>query len=152
MTRWERGAEEIEAFIAEGTLQQITGAAADGTPHLTRAEKTIATARGVANDDPSSAFILAYDAARQAAVGLLAQQGLRPTTAGGHYVVDEALRAQFGPGMKIFGNLRRRRNELEYPDMPDETASIEEAEQAVADAQRILNAAQQLLPQLQFFR
>ena len=35
-----------------------------------------------------SAFVLAYDAARYAARALLAQQGLRPTTSGGHYVVE----------------------------------------------------------------
>jgi phage tail tape-measure protein len=37
--------------------------------------------------------VLAYDAARQACVALLAQQGLRPTTAGGHYAVEEIIRA-----------------------------------------------------------
>ena len=36
---------------------------------------------------PDSSVVLAYDAARQACVALLAQQGLRPTTAGGHYAV-----------------------------------------------------------------
>ena len=40
-----------------------------------------------------------WAAARQACVALLAQQGLRPTTAGGHYAVEEAIRAQFGAGL-----------------------------------------------------
>jgi hypothetical protein len=38
--------------------------------------------RVIAETAPDSSVILAYDAARQACVALLAQQGLRPTTAG----------------------------------------------------------------------
>jgi hypothetical protein len=41
---------------------------------------------------------------------LLAQQGLRPTTKGGHYAVERAVTAQFKDGLGTFGALRRRRN------------------------------------------
>jgi len=40
VTRWQRGADRIETFLAEGTLQQITGGAADGTPLLAEALET----------------------------------------------------------------------------------------------------------------
>ncbi|MDR1264887.1 MAG: hypothetical protein LBK42_04800 [Propionibacteriaceae bacterium] len=119
---------------------------------MAKAGRTLATARGVAGSDPDSSFVLAYDAARQAGTALLAQQGLRPTTAGGHYVVERALREQFGPGMRVFGALRRRRNELEYPDMPGDQVSPEELAEALADAQRIVDAATRLLPTLGLFR
>ncbi|MDR1077150.1 MAG: hypothetical protein LBL55_00495 [Propionibacteriaceae bacterium] len=152
MSGWERGAADIEAALAARTLQLITGEAADGQSFLVKAERTITTARSVAGSDPDSAFVLAYDAARQAGTALLAQQGLRPTTAGGHYVVERALRAQFGPGMKAFGALRRRRNELEYPDVPGDHASPEELAEALSDAQRIIDAAIKLLPTLGPFR
>jgi HEPN domain-containing protein len=101
--------------------------------------------------DPDSAFVLAYDAARQALTALLAHQGLRPTTKGGHYAVEQAARAQFGPGFRQFGALRRRRNELEYPERPDDDATIEEATEAVNDAQAIITAAEGLLDQLGLF-
>lgn len=62
----------------------------------TRASRTLTTAETIASDDPDSAFVLAYDSARYAGTALLAHQGLRPTTSGGHYAVEVALRAQFG--------------------------------------------------------
>lgn len=101
--------------------------------------------------DPGRAYILAYDAARFACTALLAQQGLRPTTDGGHAAVADAVRAQFGPGFRPFATMRRRRNELEYPNVPGETATTSEAEQAVSDASNIIAAAGQLLDQLPLF-
>jgi hypothetical protein len=47
--------------------------------------------------------------------------------------------------------LRRRRNELEYPDYPTEKASAEEAAEALQTAGEIIDAAAQLLPNLGFF-
>lgn len=46
---------------------------------LVRARRTVTAARAVADLDPDSAYVLAYDAARQACTALLAHQGLRPT-------------------------------------------------------------------------
>ena len=84
MARWPRGEADVERLVGLGHLQHVTGAAADGTPLLAKARRTLATAESVAPSDPDSAFVLAYDAARYAATALLAHQGLRPTTAGGH--------------------------------------------------------------------
>jgi len=75
-------------------------------------------ARAIAEQAPDSSVVLAYDAARQACVALLAQQGLRPTTAGDHYATEEVIQAQFSPALRAFGGLRRRRNELGYPFTP----------------------------------
>ena len=76
---------------------------------------------------------------------------LRPTTSGGHYAVEVALRAQFGDGFRPFGAMRRRRNELEYPSVPGETTTHDEARKAIQDAEGLLLAAQQLLPTLSIF-
>ena len=76
---------------------------------------------------------------------------MRATTSGGHYAVERAVRAQFGDGFRPFGALRRRRNELEYPHLPTDTATSDEAEQAANAAQLLIAAAGQLLPQLPFF-
>jgi len=109
------------------------------------------TAGGAVAQDPGSAYMLAYDAARQACVGLLAQQGLRPTTRGGHVAVDQAVVAQFGSHFRVFGVLRKRRNELEYPEYPDAEATIEEAEESLDLAAGIISSAERLLPELGFF-
>jgi hypothetical protein len=100
---------------------------------------------------PDSSITVTYDAARQACVALLAQQGLRPTTSGGRYAIEEAIRAQFGASLRAFGGLRRRRNELEYPLYPTEKASAEEAAEAIKTAGHIIAAAAGLLPNLRFF-
>lgn len=151
MARWILGEAEIEALIASGDLQTLTGAAADGRRLLEKAALTLGTARAVAERDPDSAFVLAYDAARQAATALLAHQGLRPTTKGGHYAVEQAMRAQFGPGFRRFGALRRRRNELEYPERPGDDASVDEANDSIQHAHAIVTAARGLLEQLGLF-
>lgn len=72
MGRWSLGQTEVETLIARGELQKLTGAASDGTRLLAKAATTLATARGATTTDPDSAFVLAYDAARQALTGLLA--------------------------------------------------------------------------------
>ncbi len=123
MPRWARGEAEAGQLIARRELEQVTGAATDGTPLLEQARKTAATAAGLVSSDPYSAYVLAYDAARFACIALLAQQGLRATTSGGHYAVEQAVRAQFEDGFRPFGVLRRRRNELEYPHLPADTAT-----------------------------
>lgn len=151
MARWTRGGAEIEELIAAGHLEKVSGAQADGAPLLNQAKKTIATAAKLIPDDTHSAFVLSYDAARFACVALLAQQGLRATTNGGHYAVDRAVRAQFGDRFRPFGALRRRRNELEYPHMPSDTATVDEAREATETAERLISAAATLLPQIAFF-
>ena len=129
----------IERLLARGHVERVQGAQADGESWLERARQNLGAARVIASAAPDSGIVLAYDAARQACVALLAQQGLRPTTAGGHYAVDEAIRAQFGPTLRDFGGLRRRRNELEYPQYPTERASAAEAAEALTTSEGILD-------------
>jgi hypothetical protein len=151
MSRWQRGEAEVEQLLRHRELEQVTGATADGAPLLAQAGRTAATAASLVQADAYSAYVLAYDAARFACIALLAQQGLRATTSGGHYAVERTVRAQFGEGFRPFADLRRRRNELEYPRLPADTATADEAEQAVEVARRLAAAAGGLLGQLSFF-
>lgn len=151
MVRWKLGESDIETLIASGELQKLTGAAAIGERLLTKAAVTLETARSAIDRDPDSAFVLAYDAARQAVTALLAHQGLRATTKGGHYAVERAVRAQFGAGFRQFGALRRRRNELEYPERPGDDASVDEATESVEQSGAIIAAAEELIEQLGLF-
>lgn len=148
MTRWARGQGDVDQALTSRELQKITGDAANGEPLLNRAEQTLTTAAGLLDTDPHSAYILAYDAARYGCTALLAHQGLRPTSAGGHYVVERIVRAQFGDGFRPFGAMRRRRHELEYPAVVGETIHTDEARTAIDDATKLLEAARQLLPNL----
>jgi HEPN domain-containing protein len=141
----------VERLVRDNGLEHLTGAAADGAPLLEAARKTVATAAGLVEADARSAYVLAYDAARLACSALLTQQGMRATSQGGHYAVERAVRAQFGSGFRPFADLRRRRNELEYPRIPADATTADEAEQAVETANRLISAADSLLGQLSFF-
>src|SRR5260370_34150998 len=151
MSRWQRGEAEVEQLLRHRELEQVTGATADGAPLLAQAGRTAATAASLVQADAYSAYVLAYDAARFACIALLAQQGLRATTSGGHYAVERTVRAQFGEGFRPFADLRRRRNQLEYPRLPADTATADEAEQAVQVARRLAAAPARLLGHVSFF-
>jgi hypothetical protein len=151
MTRWRLGEAEIEALLAAGELQVLVGDAAQGEPWLTKAARTLQTATSVRSSDPSSAYVLGYDAARYACVGLLAQQGLRPTTKGGHYAVERAVTAQFKDRLGTFGSLRRRRNQIEYPTTVIDEVDAEEITEALETIATMLDQAAMLLPNLGLF-
>ena len=149
--RWSAGEATVDRLLTAGHIERVQGAQADGESWLERARRGLEAARVLAESAPDSSVILAYDAARQACVALLAQQGLRPTTAGGHYAIEEVIRAQFGPSLRAFGGLRRRRNELEYPLYPTEQASAAEAAEALKSAAEIIDSAAKLLLNLSLF-
>lgn len=53
---------------------------------------------------------------------MLQAQGLRATSKGGHYAIQEAIAAQFTKpppcdAFRPFGRLRRTRNQVEYDDI-----------------------------------
>jgi hypothetical protein len=151
MSRWPRGEAQIEQLIANKQLQQVIGGQANGAHLLQKASRTLKTAGEIADQDPDSSYVLAYDDARYSGTAILAQQGLRPTTAGGHDAVEVALPAQFGDGFRPFGAMRRRRNELEYPSGPGEPTTCAEAHKAIQGAEGLLPVAKQLLPTLSMF-
>lgn len=124
---------------------------ANGEPWLAKAETTLRSARSLVTQDASSAYVLGYDSARQACVGLLAQQGLRPTTRGGHYAVDQAAVAQFRDAFAVYGSLRRGRNRIEYSTQPVDEISIEEVTEALDAVAAMLEQATTLLPNLGLF-
>ena len=151
MSRWRRGEAEVDQLLLRRHLERVAGSQADGRPLLAQARTTVSTAVGLVHADSRSAYVLAYDAARFACNALLAQQGLRATTTGGHYAVEQAVRAQFGDGFRTFADMRRRRHELEYPHQPTDMATAEEAEQAAASAIRLIAAAERLIDGLSLF-
>ena len=151
MSGWKTGEAEIQQLLADGHLQRVVGGKMNGEQLLLRAERTLSTASAIVATDPESAYVLAYDATRYACISLLARQGLRPTTSGGHYAVERAVRAQFGAGFRSFGAMRRRRNELEYPTATEEHADQDEVQDTVDTAQGLIAAAGKLLPALAVF-
>lgn len=146
----------MERQLEARQLQRVPADPATVEALIESARRHIVTASKSTGDDPEGAFALSYDSARKAATALLAHQGLRPTTAGGHIVVVEAVNAQFPavPGLKSIDRLRRRRNQAEYPEPSNyDPITTEEAEDAVVIARDCIDTATQLLatPQLGVF-
>jgi hypothetical protein len=148
MTRWAKGADQITALIDARHLQRVLADSDIEAALLTSARRHIHSARSTAADDPEAAYSLAYDAARKSATALLAHQGLRPTTSGGHVAVVDAVRAQFPgvPGLTSLDRLRRRRNQAEYPEPRSyDPITSEEAQDATRVAATSLTSAERLL-------
>ena len=134
--RWSTGEATVERLLAAGHVERVQGAQADGASWLDRARRGLEAARVLAESAPDSSVVLACDAARQACVALLAQQGLRPTTAGGRYVVEEVIRAQFGPALRASGGLRRRRKRARIPALPDRAGQCGRSSRNAQDRRR----------------
>ena len=147
---WQRGRAEVEKLIADGEVERVIPSIdlasrlmADAAAHVSLASKGI-------EEDPAGALQLSYDAARKTAAALLAVQGLRSTTRGGHIAVMDAVRAQFNDrgGVEVFGRLhalRRRRNRTEYPDEESPGVNEDDARQALETARAVVDAAERLL-------
>lgn len=157
MARWNKGSEIIERLLEDRHLEEVPADADTVERLIATARRHISSATSTAESDPEGAFALAYDAARKTATALLAHQGLRPTSTGGHIAVANAINAQFPgiEGLKSIDRLRRRRNQAEYPDPRDyDPVTTDEVDDAVAAASACVDAAEKLLaaPQLGLFR
>lgn len=156
MPRWNKGSDAIERLLESSHLQRVPADGDTVAALIASARRHVVSASKSAADDPEGAYSLAYDAARKTATALLTHQGLRPTTAGGHISVIEAVNAQFPavPGLKSIDRLRRRRNQAEYPEPTNyDPVTTEEANDAIAVAEDCLTTATRLLeaPQLGVF-
>lgn len=156
MPRWNKGSEVIERLLEARQIEHVPADADTVVALIASASRHVASAVTTAADDPEGAFTLAYDAARKTATALLAHQGLRPTSTGGHLVIVEAINAQFPgvAGLKSIDRLRRRRNQAEYPDPQNyDPVTTDEVDDAIEAARACLAAAEKLIeaPQLGIF-
>ena len=120
---WQRGRAEVEQLIADGELQQVAPSAAVAGQLVADADAHVRLASKGTSDDPAGALQLSYDAARKAAAALLAIQGLRATTRGGHIAVIDAMRAQFNDrgGMEASGACTPCAGAATAPSIPTKT-------------------------------
>jgi hypothetical protein len=150
--RWEQGRAAIERMLADGELQRVPGSREQSDRLLAQARVHVASALKVCDEDPPGAYALAYDGARKALTAILENQGLRPTTRGGHLAVLEAVRAQLDPPMgrvlRQFNRMRTRRHDAEYPptDSPEITPADVREDQATAAS--LIDIAARLLDEM----
>lgn len=157
MPRWNKGSEVIARLIDDRHLEEVPADADTVDRLIATARRHVASASSTAGSDPEGALALAYDAARKTATALLAHQGLRATSSGGHIAVVDAVNAQFPgvEGLMSIDRLRRRRNQAEYPDPRSyDPVTGDEVHDAIAAALACIDAGEKLLaaPQLGLFR
>jgi len=119
MKRWEQGRTTIERLLADQRLQRVSASRDHADTMLAQARRYAASARFVLQTDADAAYVLAYDAARKGLTAALENQGLRPTSRGGHVALIDAVMAQLDPPLgatlRPVDRMRTRRNRVEYP-------------------------------------
>jgi uncharacterized protein (UPF0332 family) len=148
---WQPGRDRIAELLEKGELQQVTADTAMAQLLLDDARRHLDSAAAAsASGDLSGAYLLAYDALRKSAASLLAIQGLRATSRGGHIAIQEAVVAQFGPTVRIlrsFSRIRRARNSFEYPSTVTPGPSPDDVTDAIKIAAQTREAAETILEQ-----
>jgi hypothetical protein len=146
---WPPGQDRIRELLAVGELETVPAdgrlarrLVADASKHLETA------AAALESGDLAGAYQVAYDALRKSAAALLADQGLRATSRGGHVAIQDAVRAQFGAAVRAFtsyGRIRRARKRFEYPDSTTPGPASDDVDDAIAVATQARDAATAIL-------
>ncbi|MGW1175193.1 hypothetical protein ACWD4P_15905 [Kitasatospora sp. NPDC002543] len=136
--KWQQGRAAVEGMLARKELERVPASRGQADNLLAQASNHLKAAQAVVSFDAIGAYQLLYDAARKALVAVLENQGLRPTSRGGHIAVLEAVSAQLDPplgaALRPFDRMRRRRNQAEYADLD---APEIEAQDVASDAPKV---------------
>jgi uncharacterized protein (UPF0332 family) len=139
-------------MIADNELQQVPASRDQANRLLTQARNHLTSAEKILEVDPPGGYALAYDSARKAFVAILENQGLRPTSRGGHLAVLEAVRAQLDPPLgkvvRPFNRMRIRRNEAEYPPSDAPEITPDDVRENLTNAHAIIELAEKVLDQM----
>jgi hypothetical protein len=153
--KWDQGRAAIDRMLADGELQRVPASREQADRLLAQARVHVSSALKVCDTDPPGGYALAYDGARKALTAILENEGLRPTTRGGHLAVAEAVRAQLDPPMgrilRQFNRMRTRRHDAEYPptDSPEITPDDVREDQTTAEG--LIDLAARLLDEMSPF-
>lgn len=150
--RWVQGRTVIEQMLSAGDLQRVPASREHADRLLEQARRHVSSTQNAAVADPEGAYALLYDAARKALTAILENQGLRPTSRGGHLAVYHAVRAQLDPPMGRvllpFDRMRRRRHDVEYPPAGAPELRPEDVTEDVPKVTALLDLAQRVLDEM----
>ncbi len=150
--RWAQGRAVVEQMLDAGDLQKVTASREHADRLLGQAQRHLASTQHALVADPEGAYALLYDAARKALTAILENQGLRPTSRGGHLAVYHAVRAQLDPPMGRvllpFDRMRRRRHDVEYPPAGAPELRPEDVAEDVPKVTALLDLALRVLDEM----
>jgi hypothetical protein len=153
--KWDQGRDVIDRMLATSELQQVPASREHADRLILQARKHLTSADEICEDDPAGGYTLVYDAARKALTAVLENQGLRPTTRGGHLAVFEASRAQLDPPMgqvlRPFDRMRRQRHQVEYPPTDAPQISADDVREDATKAADIVGLSERILDQMSPF-
>ena len=146
---WSPGVDRVRALLDASELERVESSTDVANRLVLDAKQHVASAEAIAaTGDMSGAYSLAYDALRKSAASLLAAQGLRATSRGGHIAVQDAVIAQFGDTVRCFrafSRLRRNRNRFEYPGDAASELAADDVEDALRVAREAVDGAGTIL-------
>ena len=125
--------EEVQALVARGVLRRVQPDGEAARRELATAERHLATAARIAEDDEIAALAVAYEAARKAIASHMRANGLRVGGGeGAHARIGEYALAAFddpilAENFHAFDRVRQLRNRSQY-----DAFSVEEADVAFA--------------------
>lgn len=156
MTTWNQGRDTIKELLAIGDLDQVKANRDHVDVLMAQAETHLASAEQIMASDPEAAYALVYDSARKALAAFLANQGLRPTTKGGHRVLYQAAKAELDPPLGStlapFDRMRRQRNQVEYSRADTPALTADDVKEELPRAQAILDMVTRTLDVIPVFR
>lgn len=153
--RWNQGRDVIDRMLAASQLQRVPASREHADRLIRQARRHLVSAEEICEDDPAGGYTLVYDAARKALTAVLENQGLRPTTRGGHLAVFEATRVQLDPPMgqvlRPFDRMRRQRHDVEYPPTDAPQIGAEDVREDAVKAAAIVDLSEGVLDQMSPF-
>jgi hypothetical protein len=153
--RWNQGRATIDRLIADGELQRVPPSREHADQLLAQAHKDLASAELLRESNPKRAYESLYDAARMAITAVLENQGLRPTTRGGHVAPFTAITAQLDPPMgavlRPFDRMRRTRNRSEYPSFTTPEVTADNVGADLLSARGIVDTCEGVLDEMSPF-
>ncbi|HUN37714.1 MAG TPA: HEPN domain-containing protein [Trebonia sp.] len=150
--RWNQGRATIDKLIADGELQRVPPSREHADQLLAQAHRDIASAGVLRDGNPKRAYESLYDAARMALTAVLENQGLRPTSRGGHIAPYAAIAAQLDPPMgtvlRPFDRMRRTRNRSEYPSFTTPEVTADNVTTDLSAAKAIVETCEGVLDEM----
>jgi hypothetical protein len=153
--RWNQGRATIDKLIADGELQRVPPSREHADQLLVQARKDLASAELLRDSNPKRAYESLYDAARMALTAVLENQGLRPTSHGGHIAPYSVIIAQLDPPMgavlRPFDRMRRTRNRAEYPSFTTPEVTADNVNTDLSAATAIVEICENVLDEMSPF-
>jgi uncharacterized protein (UPF0332 family) len=153
--RWNQGRATVDKLIADGELQRVPPSREHADQLLVQARKDLASAELLRGSNPKRAYESLYDAARMALTAVLENQGLRPTSHGGHIAPYSAVVAQLNPPMgavlRPFDRMRRTRHRAEYPSFTTPEVTADNVNTDLSAATAVVEICENVLDEMSPF-